>query len=298
MTINKRRISLRDEEISHYDPDLDHQQFREDYNEIKNREGRIKKFAEYAELAEYAERVSNAQQTLDSIKQVFRHGPADGTTKTAAKYGEPIDSMIQRVTDIIVDNGYPRITEDTPGHAILLTAVIAGLRRNMTPGEIAFEVITHPQYTGRYTGHTVKGTEQHSNNNQKETNIMAENNQTNNSAANFNFNLGDVMKAKIIGQMAEDPDNIDYSKIMLMQSIQANGAIDFASVTKAKLMGKVMKEMETKNDISIGNCMILQAINSNQPLDPATIFMARMIDKELAEDTKKPANPGNEEPKK
>ena len=127
---------------------------------------------------------------------------------------------------------------------------------------------------------------------------MAENNQTNTPAANFNFNIGDVMKAKIIGQMAEDPDNIDYSKIMLMQSIQANGAIDFASVTKAKLMGKVMQEMETKNDISIGNCMILQAINSNQPLDPATIFMARMIDKELADDTKKPANSGNEEPKK
>ena len=229
-----------------------------------------------------------------NIEQVFWRGPTDGTTKTAAKYSEPIDSMIQRVTDLLVNNGYPRITEDTPDYAILLTAVIAGLRRNKTPGEIGGDVIIHPQYTGR----TVKGTEQHSNNNQKETNIMAENNQTNNPTANFNFNLGDVMKAKIIGQMAEDPDNIDYSKIMLMQSIQANGAIDFASVTKAKLMGKVMKEMETKNDISIGNCMILQAINSNQPLDPATIFMARMIDKELAEDTKKPANSGNEEPKK
>lgn len=125
---------------------------------------------------------------------------------------------------------------------------------------------------------------------EKETNNMATD--TQNASATPAIKKIDaigMMKVKMADAMFKKDGEIDYSKLMMMDAIGDDGKINLNNVIEAKMNGKIMKAIESGEDIPLDKLMILQAMQGGH-IDYNQIYMYKIIGNMLDDDDKKVAD--------
>lgn len=131
---------------------------------------------------------------------------------------------------------------------------------------------------------------------EKETKTMATDNQnTTETAQNVptvapikKIDAIGMMKVKMADAMFKKDGEIDYSKLMMMDAIGEDGKVNLNKVIEAKMNGKIMKAIESGEDIPLDKLMILQAMQGGQ-IDYNQIYMYKIIGNMLDDDDDKKA---------
>lgn len=97
-----------------------------------------------------------------------------------------------------------------------------------------------------------------------------------------------MMKVKMAEAMFKKDGEIDYSKLMMMDAIGDDGKVNLGKVIEAKMNGKIMKAIESGEDIPLDKLMILQAMQGGQ-IDYNQIYMYKIIGNMLDDDDDKKA---------
>lgn len=124
---------------------------------------------------------------------------------------------------------------------------------------------------------------------EKETKTMATDNQNTNAqnvptvAPIKKIDAIGMMKVKMAETMFKKDGEIDYSKLMMMDAIGDDGKVNLGKVIEAKMNGKIMKAIESGEDIPLDKLMILQAMQGGQ-IDYNQIYMYKIIGKMLDDD--------------
>lgn len=92
-----------------------------------------------------------------------------------------------------------------------------------------------------------------------------------------------MMKVKMAETMFKKDGEIDYSKLMMMDAIGDDGKVNLGKVIEAKMNGKIMKAIESGEDLPLDKLMILQAMQGGQ-IDYNQIYMYKIIGKMLDDD--------------
>ena len=130
---------------------------------------------------------------------------------------------------------------------------------------------------------------------EKETKTMATDNQNANAqnvptvAPIKKIDAIGMMKVKMAETMFKKDGEIDYSKLMMMDAIGDDGKVNLGKVIEAKMNGKIMKAIESGEDIPLDKLMILQAMQGGQ-IDYNQIYMYKIIGNMLDDDDKKAAD--------
>ena len=98
-----------------------------------------------------------------------------------------------------------------------------------------------------------------------------------------------MMKVKMADAMFKKDGEIDYSKLMMMDAIGDDGKKNLSKVIEAKMNGKIMKAIESGEDIPLDKLMILQAMQGGH-IDYNQIYMYKIIGNMLDDDDKKAAD--------
>lgn len=116
----------------------------------------------------------------------------------------------------------------------------------------------------------------------KEVNTMTTQNTQN------TLNIADIVKMKLTEKLMADKDTkeIPLAKVAILQALTTGQPVDFTEVYKAKMMERVMKDLETGKEIPLGKLMMLQNLQNGQPLDLNAMVMMQMATKFLDEDEK------------
>ena len=129
---------------------------------------------------------------------------------------------------------------------------------------------------------------------EKETNTMATDTQNTNAqnvpavAPIKKIDAIGMMKVKMAEAMFKKDGDIDYSKLMMMDAIGDDGKVNLGKVIEAKMNGKIMKAIESGEDIPLDKLMILQAMQGGQ-IDYNQIYMYKIIGNMLDDDDDKKA---------
>ena len=124
---------------------------------------------------------------------------------------------------------------------------------------------------------------------EKETKTMATDNQNANAqnvptvAPIKKIDAIGMMKVKMAETMFKKDGEIDYSKLMMMDAIGDDGKVNLGKVIEAKMNGKIMKAIESGEDLPLDKLMILQAMQGGQ-IDYNQIYMYKIIGKMLDDD--------------
>ncbi|WP_405325855.1 hypothetical protein [Fibrobacter sp.] len=127
---------------------------------------------------------------------------------------------------------------------------------------------------------------------EKETKTMATDNQNANAqnvptaAPIKKIDAIGMMKVKMAESMFKKDGEIDYSKLMMMDAIGDDGKVNLNKVIEAKMNGKIMKAIESGEDIPLDKLMIFQAMQGGQ-IDYNQIYMYKIIGQMLDDDDKK-----------
>jgi hypothetical protein len=127
---------------------------------------------------------------------------------------------------------------------------------------------------------------------EKETKTMATDNQNANAqnvptvAPIKKIDAVGMMKVKMAETMFKKDGEIDYSKLMMMDAIGDDGKVNLNKVIEAKMNGKIMKAIESGEDIPLDKLMIFQAMQGGQ-IDYNQIYMYKIIGQMLDDDDKK-----------
>ena len=97
-----------------------------------------------------------------------------------------------------------------------------------------------------------------------------------------------MMKVKMAEAMFKKDGEIDYSKLMMMDAIGDDGKVNISKVIEAKMNGKIMKAIESGEEIPLDKLMILQAMQGGQ-IDYNQIYMYKIIGNMLDDDDDKKA---------
>ena len=119
---------------------------------------------------------------------------------------------------------------------------------------------------------------------EKETNNMATDTQNaSTTPAIKKIDAIGMMKVKMADAMFKKDGEIDYSKLMMMDAIGDDGKINLNKVIEAKMNGKIMKAIESGEDIPLDKLMILQAMQGGH-IDYNQIYMYKIIGNMLDDD--------------
>lgn len=124
---------------------------------------------------------------------------------------------------------------------------------------------------------------------EKETKTMATDNQNANAqnvptvAPIKKIDAIGMMKVKMAETMFKKDGEIDYSKLMMMDAIGDDGKVNLGKVIEAKMNGKIMKAIESGEDLPLDKLMILQAMQGGQ-IDYNQIYMYKIIGNMLDDD--------------
>ena len=132
---------------------------------------------------------------------------------------------------------------------------------------------------------------------EKETKTMATDNQNTTATAQNVPTVAPIkkidaigmMKVKMADAMFKKDGEIDYSKLMMMDAIGEDGKVNLNKVIEAKMNGKIMKAIESGEDIPLDKLMILQAMQGGQ-IDYNQIYMYKIIGNMLDDDDDKKAD--------